>query len=193
MGGFPPWLNVDFENQMHLGERWRELRWSLASEKEHPWHRRAYAMLTSSYCASLLEGEDAANTGFALEARMPFMDLRVQRFLLRTPPLPLCIEKELLRRAAGDLLPERIRSRPKKPLAGDPLNLQTKHIGWSPIPLIESLERVATFVNCSNLGTLLRGGEGVSLWRDIRPFSLEYWLKRMENVKLSPSEREENL
>jgi asparagine synthase (glutamine-hydrolysing) len=181
MADFPRWLNVDFENQMHLCKRWRELRGRTTWQKRHPWHCRAYEMLTSSYCVSLLEGEDAASTGFALEARMPFMDLRVQRFLLRIPPVPLCIDKELLRRATAELVPEQIRSRPKTPLLDDPLVLQVKRTGWSPVPLTESLEKVVDFVNCEKLGNFLRSGKDVSLWRELRPFSLEYWLKRKEN------------
>ena len=180
MADFPKWLNVDFATKLQLDTRFRELNAWVESKKVHPWHSRAYEILTSSYCASILESEDAARTDLALEARMPFVDLRLQRFLLRTPPLPLCIDKELLRRAVRGLLPDHIRLRRKTPLQADPLNLQAKRSGWSPLPVPAPSCELKDFVNWKKLDDTLHSRESFSLWREVRPICLQRWLENIE-------------
>jgi hypothetical protein len=117
-----------------------------------------------------------------VEARAPLLDLRVQRFLLRVPPVPLCIDKELLRLAACGLLPEEILSRPKTPLVGNPLALQIEKRLWSPQPTLATRSAaVEMFVNCRKLGEILESPELFSPWRDLAPLSLQYWLKSIES------------
>ncbi len=67
-----------------------------------------------------------------VEVRHPFFDLRVVNYLLALPPFPLFFEKRLLREAVAGRLPERIRTRRKSPLAGDPLlaHLGQRHTPW---------------------------------------------------------------
>jgi len=99
------------------------------------------------------------------------------QFLLRVPPVPLCIDKELLRRAMTGLLPEEVRLRPKAPLAGDPLTIQVGSGKWSPLPLPEPTASARFFVDWNEV---LADGSAACLWRDLRPLLLNQWLKGVE-------------
>jgi asparagine synthase (glutamine-hydrolysing) len=179
MAAYPRWLAPEFESDMQLRERWRELL--PPPESAHPWHTKAHAMLSGSYWPSVLEIYDAARSGAALESRAPLLDLRVQRFLLQVPPVPLCINKELVRRMALGLLPERIRLRPKTPFEGDQVALQASTYGWSPMPLPEPPKDLRQFVNWEGLARTLKDQAICFPWSDLRPISLLYWIRGVEN------------
>jgi asparagine synthase (glutamine-hydrolysing) len=174
MSDFPPWLAPSFVEQYHLRERWLELQ--RLPKMSHPLHPIGYASLSSDSRSSVLETEDAAWTGVALESRAPLLDLRMLRFLLRVPPVPWCMEKELLRQAMRGRLPEEIRSRPKTPLAIDPVDFFVESKRWCPLPLPEPPAEVATFVDWQRLGTTLETARRYALWSGLRPVSLGHWL-----------------
>src|SRR5438445_11318313 len=115
---------------MRLHDRLYELINGL--QKSHPWYPDAHALLNGGYWPEILEHEDAEWIRAPLESRSPFLDRRLLRFLLRVPPVPLCLEKELLRRAMAGALPEEVRLRPKVPLAADPLMPQVRSGKCSP-------------------------------------------------------------
>jgi len=95
--------------------------------------------------------------------------------------VPLCIDKELLRRAARGLLPEEILSRPKTALAGDPLALQIEKRLWGPPRLNTSCATIEMFVDWRKFDEILESSELFSPWRDLVPLSLQYWLKSIES------------
>jgi asparagine synthase (glutamine-hydrolysing) len=175
---YPRWLIPQFENELNLRERRRRLPRS--REPRHPWYPLVYEALNRSSWAGVLESGDAAWHGVPLESRSPLLDLRIQRFLLRVPPVPLCVNKELLRRAVDGLLPEEIRLRPKTPLQCDPLGLQIESGRWSPLPLPEPNEGLRAIVDWQELGSALRIASSSAVWRDLRPISLLYWLRCIE-------------
>ena len=179
MAGYPPWLAPEFEKAMRLHDRWREMLQPTRSV--HPWHPKAYAILSSSYWPTVSEGDDASRTGVPVETRAPLLDLRVQRFLLQMPPVPLCINKELLRRMTLSLLPEQVRSRPKTPFEGDQVALHVSTNGWSPIPLPEPPKALRQFVNWEGLHATLETAPIHFPWPNLRPISLLYWLRCIEN------------
>jgi asparagine synthase (glutamine-hydrolysing) len=180
MADYPRWLSPRFEAETHLRERWRELM--KPAEKTHPWYPDAHATLNGAYWPEILEREDAEWTRTPLESRAPFLDRRLIHFLLRVPPVPLCIDKELLRRAMTGMLPEEVRLRLKTPLAGDPLGLQVRSGSWSPLPLPQPTTAVEFFVNWERLSGILASNSGGALWRDLRPLLLNRWLKDVEKV-----------
>jgi asparagine synthase (glutamine-hydrolysing) len=182
MDGYPQWLAPEFEKQVCLRQRWRDLR--QPPQDFHPWYPTAFTALNTSYWPSLLECEDAARTAAPVEARSPLLDVRVQRFLLRVPPVSLCIDKELLRVAGRGLLPQEILARPKTPLVGDPLVLQIEKRLWNPPPLAASGTAIDMFVNCDKLGEITGNSDLFSPWRDLLPLSLQYWLKSIESKEL---------
>lgn len=172
---FPNWLNPTFERENELRDRWHELQ--QAPAEEHPLHPFAYATLTSSYWPSLLEGEEAGWTKTTVEPRAPFLDWRVLRFLLRVPPVPWCMGKDLLRRSMKGLLPEEVRLRPKTPLKGDPLVFHLQRGDWHPLPLHPPVPVINSFVNWKELEQALAIPSKSQLWLDLQPVSLNYWLK----------------
>jgi len=175
MAEYPQWLSPRFEAEMRLRDRWSHLM--KPPKKFHPWYPDAHAMLNGEYWPEILEREDAEWTRAPLEARAPFLDRRLISFLLRVPPVPLCIDKELLRRAMTGMLPEEVRVRAKAPLAGDPLAVQLRSGTWYLLPLVEPMATTSLFVDWGRLSRILENSTGDSLWRDLRPLLLNYWLK----------------
>jgi asparagine synthase (glutamine-hydrolysing) len=178
MTKYPPWLSPRFETEMRLRERWCGLMEPI--EKSHPWYPDAHALLNGGYWPEILERADAEWTRTPLESRAPFLDRRLLQFLLRVPPVPLCIDKELLRRAMVGMLPEEVRRRPKVPLAGDPLTIQMRRGTWSPLPLPQPTTSVKFFVDWGPLYRVLANSSGDFLWQNLRPVLLNLWLKGVE-------------
>jgi asparagine synthase (glutamine-hydrolysing) len=172
---FPPWLEPSFVEQHNLRGRWRELQ--EPPKNAHPLHPLAFASLTSKYCSSLLECEDAGWTGAPVELRAPLFDQRLLRFLLRLPPVPWCMKKALLREAMCGMLPEEVRIRPKTPFRGDFLKHSIESKKWSPLPLPEPTAELRSLVDWEQLGTTLATATGSTLWVGLRPISLYKWLK----------------
>ena len=175
----PRWLQPEFANLMGLKDRMAELERELTHS--HPFHGQGHAMLSQGYWASVLEEDDAATTGVPLERRAPFLDRRLVEFLLRVPPVPWCMEKDLLREAMRATLPEEVRTRRKTPLPHDPFALQVERLKWSPLPLPPRDPVLDAFVDWEVLEATLEGPPGSRLWEDLRPVSLNYWVKGVEN------------
>lgn len=180
MSNYPPWLASEFEAAICTYDRWRELHQPAASN--HRWYPDVYSLWENGYWSKVLELEDAEWTGAALQTRVPFLDVRVLRFLLSVPPAPLCIDKELLRILMKDELPKDILSRPKTPLAGDQLHIQARRGMWSPLPLPDPSPAATNFVDWQGLVSWLQQTSGALLWRDMRPLLLSLWLKAIEST-----------
>lgn len=174
---YPDWLAPSFAKQ-HLSGPRADIAHS--PKAIHPVHPRAYAGLSSASWSSILEGEDPLWTGAQLEVRTPLLDQRLLRFLLQVPPVPLCINKELLRLALRDLLPKEIRSRPKTPLIGNPLQIYVESGRWSPLPLAEPAADIQSFVDWDKFGAALAAATGSAALKDLHVISLNYWLKGIE-------------
>jgi asparagine synthase (glutamine-hydrolysing) len=173
---FPPWLEPHFVGQQHLRERWLDLQ--RLPKTSHPLHPIGYAGLSSESASSMFETDDAAWTGVSVESRAPLLDLRMLRFLLRVPPVPWCMEKELLREAMRGMLPEEIRSRPKTPLPVELLDCFVESRRWSPFPLLQPPAGLRSYVDWQRLAATLRSATGSALWIALRPISLGYWLSK---------------
>jgi len=176
---YPQWLEPKFERELHLRDRWQELQ--RPATPVHPLHPGGYASLSGPYWPGIFETEDAGWTGVPVESRAPLHDQRLQRFLLRIPPVPWCMNKELLREAMRGKLPEDVRLREKTPLQGDPLLLHAEKNGWRPLLADGACETLSMFVNCKVLHTTSHPALGLMLWADLRPIALNYWLKSVEN------------
>jgi asparagine synthase (glutamine-hydrolysing) len=179
--GYPEWLELRFEQELHLRDRWRELQ--QISRAAHALHPEGYSALTGPFWSNMSENEDAGWTGVPVETRAPLLDQRLVRFLLRVPPVPWCMNKELLREAMRGLLPEEVRVRKKTPLRGDPLLLHAEKNGWKAVLPNGACERLSKFVNCKMLRATSRPVPGLSLWSELRPIALDHWLKGVENDK----------
>ena len=180
MEGYPDWLNPEFEKRNALREKWGAAK--IVAEIRHPNHPQAYAALHKGYWSSVLESEDPGNTQVALATRAPLLDLRVLRFLLRVPPVPWCVDKELSRRAMMGHLPEAILKRPKTPLVQDPLEVCLESGKWSPIPLREPTPAIHGFVNWQRWIETLKYTKGYGYALNFSPLALARWLKDVENA-----------
>jgi asparagine synthase (glutamine-hydrolysing) len=183
MEGYPKWLMPEFEMQIGLRDRWNELQRPL--ETVHPWHPTAYAGLSHPFWSGFLESEGPEWTGVPIDPRAPLFDLRIQRFLLRVAPVPLCVNKELLRRALRGLLPKEILARPKTPFQSDLVALQTGKHKWSPLPLAAPPESLKQFLSWERLGCVLESEPNVFPWSNLLPISFMHWLQGVENNRAS--------
>jgi len=174
---YPGWLNPEFERACRLRERWSELEADL--QEVHPLHPRGYLGLMHPFWPKMEDDQDAGSTGTGLERRTPFFDFRLLRFLLRVPPVPWCSDKDLLRRGMKGILPEEIRSRAKSPLAEEPLDLHSSRDGWRP-STGEPSSAVQNYVDWKKWQATPLNKPGSYLWTNLRPVSLDLWLKRIE-------------
>jgi asparagine synthase (glutamine-hydrolysing) len=160
-----------------LRARWRELK--AKPEAEHPLHPRAYFALNAPFWPQMREYDDCAWTGSLVETRAPLLDVRLLRFELRLPPVPWCIDKEIVRRAMVGKLPEVIRRRPKAPLAQEPLDMFVTKSQWKPSPRFVS-RRIHEFVNWKKWKATPLQKTGSNLLTAVRPIALDLWLKSIE-------------
>jgi asparagine synthase (glutamine-hydrolysing) len=177
----PPWLNEDFAKRSIRTAH--ESSADPAAIPQHPVHPQAYKSLHSGYWASVLESEDAGWTRVNLETRAPLLDLRILRFLLRLPPVPWCMNKQLSRKAMKTLLPEEILKRPKAPLLQDPLEACQQKTNWHPAPEKRPPELVLEFVKWEQWLETLETQRGSLSWDTLSPLSFSLWLKSIENKR----------
>jgi len=178
MARYPKWLSPDFEKNTDLRERWRELQQPL--ESAHPWYPKAHSILDGLFFSSILESEEPTWSGVPVVPRAPLLDSRLQRFLMRVPPVPLCMDKELLRRAVQGLLPKEVLSRAKSPFQGDQVASQIERHLWSPLPLPAPTKAIQNFVVWEKLNEHVSSAPIRFPWIDLRPISLMYWLRAIE-------------
>ena len=177
-GKLPSWLDEEFakrgraEAEENLRER--------PDLDEHPLHPDAYRALHMGYWASVHESEDAGCTGVQLESRAPLLDLRLLKFLLRVPPVPWCINKELCRRAMKGRLPGRVLTRRKAPLLEDPLKLCWQRDGWRPDPGKNPPKTVHEFVKWNPWLATFENTKGYFSYEYLYPLSFSLWLKAIE-------------
>jgi asparagine synthase (glutamine-hydrolysing) len=176
---FPSWLAPSFEREFNLKERWQELQ--RGDPALHPIHPIGYGALHGTYWPQALDREDAAYTGLPLEIRTPFFDYRLLRFVLSLPALPWCVDKEIMRRAIRDALPDAVLRRAKAPLAKDPLELHAKKGAWR---LVQQAAipspQVREFVDWPQFVASRTAVSAPALWTAVPPIALNYWLKGIE-------------
>jgi asparagine synthase (glutamine-hydrolysing) len=177
MADYPNWLAPRFEHELMLRNRWLELQ--RRHQQLHPLYPDAYETLRGAYWSGILECEEPAWHGTHVQSRAPLLDVRIQRFLLRVPPVPMCIDKELLRRAFDGMLPDEIRLRPKTPLAGDPVAQQVSNGFWEP-RLGAPAQSILQFVDWPTLTDSLQNTRISYQSPQLRAMSLHYWLKGAE-------------
>ena len=183
---YPVWLNGAFATRVNLRARWEEAH--AVPAQEHPLRPEAYRRLGPASWSWYFEWGDPGATRIPVECRYPFMDVRLVEYLLAIPPLPWFIDKLLLREAMRGILPDRVRLRPKAPLAGDPLvaHLRRRGVTWQhdfqPAP------ELLQWVDTTAIPTLPGSSGGSDPWRDLRPICLNYWLMNVRRQE-APDDR----
>ncbi|HST21437.1 MAG TPA: asparagine synthetase B family protein, partial [Blastocatellia bacterium] len=178
---YPAWLNPSFAKRMNLGERFRQIDAEpQPGDTIRPYATRVFSLPNWSV---IFEGYDAGVTAVPLEARHPFIDIRLLDYVLAIPPVPWCVKKELLRKAMRGILPEAILRRQKSPLAADPLIeiLRGSDAQW--LTRFDPSPELARYVNQDAIPTVAGEENSDKLWMNMRPFSLNCWLKRSASVE----------
>jgi asparagine synthase (glutamine-hydrolysing) len=170
---YPEWLNADFERTHQLRERWRYWYDALSGQAEVHSRPEARAFLNQPYWTSLFEMQDVGGTREALEVRYPFFDIRLLDFMLGIPPIPWCVEKNILRVAMKGQLPQTVRLRPKTPMASDGFSERRTQIRCARRALSRELER---FVDVSKLAKM-EFAPAASFGQALGAFSLDWWLR----------------
>jgi asparagine synthase (glutamine-hydrolysing) len=174
---FPAWIEPAFETTFAPRKRFSEIsEWPSSAHPHHTW---SYGKLVR-FIPPVMEGQDAMFSGRPVEARAPFLDRRLIRFLLRLPPIPWCMEKELLRRAQRGILPDKIRLHPKMPLQYDPLQLHIAAGKWSPGAPDVCPPTLQDVVDWPRLTHSLTIAHGTELYVHLRPVLLALWLNAVE-------------
>jgi asparagine synthase (glutamine-hydrolysing) len=175
--GPPRWLNPAFVERLDLLERWDHVNQGYQRDLTSP-RAVAYQGYRSPTTPYLLEGDDAGVTSHLVEVRNPFMDLRLLNYLLSLPALPWCFKKRLFRVAMRELLPSKVRNRPKSPLIADPTVRLLRQPGAGWINDLDATMELENYVNVVNIPRFA-GTTGLSAhwWLDLGPFCLDHWLR----------------
>lgn len=180
---FPKWLAPEFSRRADLEAHWRHENDLPKSWKAHPIHPRGHGSLALPQWTRLFELDDPGATRCLVETRYPFLDLRMVNFLLALPPFPWLYKKTLVREAMTGRLPERIRTRPKTPLQGDPISAQiqlsgTEHLKqmpWCP-ELNRYIDRSAMIAPHAKMNQ-----DQASAY--LRPYCLNIWLHSAQRIR----------
>lgn len=180
---FPEWLAPEFRRGGNLEARWQEYAGIPKSWLKHPILPRGHASLSLPQWTNMFEQENAGVTGYPVEVRYPFLDLRIVNYLLALPPFPWFFQKMLLREAMAGRIPERVRVRPKTPLQGDPLSEQLKRTGAERLKSLSWSTDLDRYIDRSALvqphGKM--NPEQASV--NSRPYSLNIWLQSARRVR----------
>ena len=132
--------------------------------------------------ANLFEGHDAGVTNIPVEIRHPFFDLRLVNFLLALPRLPWCCDKQLLREAAREALPDAVRLRRKSPLLAEPLIalLQRPEAAW--VDRFEPVPELERYVVRNRIPAVHGEKDLWAAWVHLRPLSLHFWLRLSREI-----------
>jgi asparagine synthase (glutamine-hydrolysing) len=178
---YPGWLNRAFADQLDLRGRWEQVT-NPELEGDHPLRPEAHRRLESATWSWYFESRDPGVTRVPVEGGYPFLDVRLVSYLLAIPPIPWCIDKHLLRMAMRSVLPDSIRLRAKAPLGGDPLCAQLRQadVGW--LDRFDPTPELARWVDRTAVPQVAGGGDGYDCWLNVRPWCLDYWLRRNEGM-----------
>jgi asparagine synthase (glutamine-hydrolysing) len=179
---YPAWMNGAFADRLDLRERWEHVN-ALEPMGDHPLRPEACGRLATAPWSWYFESSDPGVTRIPIEGRYPFLDLRLVSYLLAIPPLPWCIDKQLLRVAMRGALPDPIRLRPKAPLGGDPLRAQLREAGGQWLDRFDPTPELARFVDRRAIPPLAGGCDSDDPWLHVRPLCLDYWLRRVRPVR----------
>jgi asparagine synthase (glutamine-hydrolysing) len=108
----PVWINRAFARRTGLIER-------AVRHQAQVLQARPQQLLTGASWSHVLSWGDPGQSGFPIDVRHPFLDVRLLEHVLRLPP-PMLRGKAVLREAMSGLLPEAVLERPKVVLGNGP-------------------------------------------------------------------------
>lgn len=181
---YPPWVAPDLEARLDLRARWRELD-AQRSGPDDAVRPEAWADLASSLWPALMERYDPGFTGVAAEIRHPYLDRRLVEFLLAVPPVPWCVEKELVRVAMRGRLPEAVRTRRKAPLPGFPAHLHLEEGLEDALRVVRDTPALGRFIDVERFLGMARNRSRLrpsEHYLVARPLGLASWLRGLSRA-----------
>lgn len=172
---FPKWISPNLASAAEVKQRREEI--ASREARRHPVVPLAYASLKLPSWTQFFETNDPGVTGFPVEVRYPYLDLRIAEFLLAIPPFPWFYEKALIRHAMAGQLPQEILRRPKTPLAEDPLVAQLQLPGAALFDQTSWNEEIDRYVDRSALPKLAGETSPEKARIGVRPHCLNFWLQ----------------
>lgn len=178
---FPNWISPNLASAAEVKQRWQEI--AGRHGRKHPVVPLAYASLELPLWTQFFETNDPGVTGFPVEVRYPYLDLRIVEFLLAIPPFPWFYEKALVRRAMAGRLPQEILRRPKTPVAEDPLVAQLQLPDAAAIDRMSWSKEIDRYVDRSALPKLAGETSPEKARIGVRPHCLNFWLQYSRTVR----------
>ena len=179
---YPRWLAADFARRLNLRHRAKE--WSkLPAFRPHPILPRAHVSLSLPQWSAMFEQQSPGLTRCPVEVRYPYLDLRVVNFFMALPPFPLFLEKKLLREAVAGRLPESVRTRPKTPLADNPLLAHLSRSQTGSMDQTEWNAKMDFYVDRSALTAIRLDSNWEQVQASVRPLCLNFWLRSAREVR----------
>lgn len=174
--GLPSWLNPHLIRRLGLEQRWYATRQE--PQSLHAFRPKAYAFLNWALWPFLFHTHNAEVTGFPLEFRHPFFDVRLVSFLFSLPSVPWFMDKWILRESMRGLLPERVRVRPKAPLPCDPVKILLSQEASAWIDHFQATEALDHYVIRGEVPMLTGADQGdLDVDLNLRPLILDSWLR----------------
>jgi asparagine synthase (glutamine-hydrolysing) len=189
---YPDWLAPEFSHRANLLDRWKEQTELPKSWVAHPIHPRGHGSLALPLWTNMFELEDPGATGYPVETRYPFLDLRMVSFLLAIPPFPWFFKKTLLREGMKGRLPERVRTRPKTPLQVDPVLARLRRTGADLLKEMSWSKDLDRYIERSALNAPHVKMNQEQLSVNLRPYCLNIWLQTGPGVQYKLSAESHN-
>jgi asparagine synthase (glutamine-hydrolysing) len=180
---FPDWIAADFARRVDAKARWKEGGGAARVWPAHSVKPRAHASMSLPHWTLLFELQDPGVTRCPVEVRYPFLDLRIIHYLLAVPSFPWAFQKTLLREAMAGHLPEKIRRRPKTPLAAEPLPAVLRTKGAGEADGVEWSEDMERFVRRSAYQPPRGEERTANVELGLRPLCLNFWLQRARSLR----------
>jgi len=168
---FPAWLNESFSARLNCRDRWDGRQRAAGL---HPFRPKAYAGLTDTRWQAFFDYFDVNGASHHFEARHPFLDVRLLRYMLAVPAMPWCRNKMLIRRAIRGRLPREVIRRKKTPLAVDP---DFRRVQRSGFPRLLPTAALLNYVDVRKMPAA--PSNEIEMRELVRPLGLNYWLRHL--------------
>ncbi len=172
---FPGWLNPEMVQDRSLLDHWH---WFWQYGKDIASNAPGGLLAIDSFMLpSALDQHDGDSLRGGYESRFPFLDLRVLNYCWSIPPIPMRFEKELLRRAIKDRLPETVARRRKQGLASCPLLAQKDRLTLTRPEGLPRNAQIDRFLQKEpSVATKIEKLNWYTAWANNRPYELSTWM-----------------
>ena len=177
-----PTLHPEFVQKHDLQARFKSMQPAISLFDRTAAYQQ-YRDLTSGRNTATFETIDLIDAAFGIEPRHPFTDVRLVEFVLAIPASQQLADgytRSIMRRALGDLLPEKIQWRPWKAMPGEAVNNALQNDQERLQQLVECPDNVTKYLDPQALNEvydryLNDGSDRRSL---IKALSLSAWLEK---------------